>query len=628
MLRKSILLLLMVAAPVWARDNGPTWIEVRTDHFLVVTNAGESEGRHVLDQFERMRWVYQKMFPKTNVDPVSPIVVIAVRSKKDFELLEPKEYLGKGKLEIGGYFLKAPDKDYITMRLDVEGEHPYSTVYHEYTHLELGTDGMPLWLNEGLAEFFQNTEFRDKDVLLGEPSPDDLDYLRQSKLIPLDTLFRVDADSPYYHEEQKGSVFYSESWALTHYLFTLDFNDKVDRIGNYVQLVNQHVDPVTAAQKAFGDLKKLQSTLENYTNRMSYSELKLSSAAAPIDPKSMTVTSITVPEADAFRADLLAYDGRSADAHTLLDAILKAEPKNVLAHETLGYIAFRDGHRDEAKKWYAQAVALDSKSYLAQYYFGALSVMDGTTNPAVEASLRASIQLNPRFAPAYDALAGLYARRRENLDEAHILSVTAVSLEPGNLDYRLNAASLLMEMRRYDDSLRVLQMAKEMAKTPEDATAVQGRIDQVQQYLATMKQETGEGATAQAGAAAQSTVKLLSKPGGDAVEVTDASGDSAPAAPKHVAEEPHGKMLVARGVIHGVTCTYPAVMDFEVTGAKRKYSVYAANYYKVSYSAANFTPKGQVHPCEDLEGMTAEVEYFATADKTADGQIVAVMMIK
>jgi cytochrome c-type biogenesis protein CcmH/NrfG len=27
----------------------------------------------------------------------------------------------------------------------------------------------------------------------------------------------VDYNSPYYHEENKGSIFYAESWALTHY---------------------------------------------------------------------------------------------------------------------------------------------------------------------------------------------------------------------------------------------------------------------------------------------------------------------------------------------------------------------------------------------------------------------------
>ena len=43
-------------------------------------------------------------------------------------------------------------------------------------------------------------------------------------------LFAVDAQSPYYHEENKGSIFYAESWALTHYLFTKDPAEN-DRIG-------------------------------------------------------------------------------------------------------------------------------------------------------------------------------------------------------------------------------------------------------------------------------------------------------------------------------------------------------------------------------------------------------------
>ena len=126
-----------------------------------------------------------------------------------------------------------------------EEEHPYAAVYHEYTHLELGTEGMPLWLNEGLAEFFQNTEIRDKDVLVGQPSPDNIIYLRQHRLIPLPMLFQVDANSPYYHEEEKGSVFYAESWALTHYLEFTDFNEHTNRIGTYLGLVNQNEDPVT-----------------------------------------------------------------------------------------------------------------------------------------------------------------------------------------------------------------------------------------------------------------------------------------------------------------------------------------------------------------------------------------------
>jgi len=106
---------------------------------------------------------------------------------------------------------------------------------------------MPLWLNEGLAEFYQNTEIREEDVSLGEPSGENLQWLRENRLLPLATLFTVDVQSPYYHQENKGSIFYAESWALTHYLFTKDHQEKTTRIARYSELLIQKVDPVSAA---------------------------------------------------------------------------------------------------------------------------------------------------------------------------------------------------------------------------------------------------------------------------------------------------------------------------------------------------------------------------------------------
>jgi hypothetical protein len=260
----------LFSAHAWARDNAPAWVEVRSPHFTVVTDAGEKEGRHVADQFERMRWVFQTLFPHSNVDPAAPIMVVGVRNKQGMEALEPAAYRAKGQVNLAGLFLRNTDKNYILVRLDAQEEHPFAAVYHEYTHLELGIDGMPLWLNEGLAEFFQNTDIRDKDVMLGQASPDNILYLRQHRLIPLPVLFQVDANSPYYHEEEKGSVFYAESWALTHYLEVTDYNAHTNRIGAYLHLVKQQVDPINAAEQAFGDLKRLQSQLKDYITQGRY----------------------------------------------------------------------------------------------------------------------------------------------------------------------------------------------------------------------------------------------------------------------------------------------------------------------------------------------------------------------
>jgi len=214
----ALLLLVFSTSLVPARDKAETWIEVTSPHFVVATNSNEKQARRVADQFERMRSVFHVLFPQLHIDPGSPIIVLAIRDEKDFRALEPAAYLAKGQLKLGGLFLRAREKNYVLMRLDAEGDHPYAVVYHEYTHLILSkaADWLPLWLNEGLAEFYQNTEIHEKDVELGRPSPENIRLLREQRLLPLATLFAVDRNSPYYHEENKGSIFYAESWALVH----------------------------------------------------------------------------------------------------------------------------------------------------------------------------------------------------------------------------------------------------------------------------------------------------------------------------------------------------------------------------------------------------------------------------
>ena len=309
-MKQTLLLLVLpgvflaAALPAPARDKQENWIQVRSRHFVVATNANETQGRRVADQFERMRAVFHLRFPKLEIDPASPVIVLAIKDEKDFRALEPEEYLAKGQLKLGGLFLRAPDKNYVLMRLEAEGDHPYKVVYHEYTHLVLGktAEWLPLWLNEGLAEFYQNTDIREKDVLVGEPSGESLAILRQQRLLPLTTLFKVDHQSPYYHEENKGSIFYAESWALTHYILFKDNQEKAHRLNDYVDSLSQNVDPVDAATRTFGDLKQLERSLEDYVHQASFYAFRMV-ATTEVDDSEFKVDTLSPAQTDALRAD-------------------------------------------------------------------------------------------------------------------------------------------------------------------------------------------------------------------------------------------------------------------------------------------------------------------------------------
>jgi Protein of unknown function (DUF1570) len=315
-------LLLLAAALASAREHPQNWIEVRSPRFSIVTNSGEKQGRRIAAHFERMRALFQQAYPQLANDLESSVVVLAVKNKDQFRTLEPRTYRSKNSLPLHGMYVRASDKNYILMRLDFEAGNPNPVVYHEYTHLFLqqADERVPLWLNEGLAEFYQNTEIYDQRVLLGEPTEQRLRLLRQEKLLPLATLFAVDEKSPYYLEAKKGSIFYAECWALTHYLTLRDYWEKTTQVLQYTKLVNDNVDPVTAAIQVFGDLQKLQRSLELYIDqpRFNYFEIGVSS---PIDESQFDVQSMTSVQAKAVQAGFLIASGRPEEARALLPSV-------------------------------------------------------------------------------------------------------------------------------------------------------------------------------------------------------------------------------------------------------------------------------------------------------------------
>lgn len=480
-------LLIPVFATASRAASPEQWVQVRATHFVVLTDSSEKDARRIASQFERMHMVFHAIFPTAGDDSDPPIQVLAVKDRKAMQALEPEAYLGRNKLDLSGLFVRTPEKNYILVRLDAGEEHAYATVYHEYTHymLRKADAWLPLWLNEGLAQFYENTDIDDKEARLGQASAEDVEFLGQNGMLPLTTLLAVDSASPYYHDEQKGSVFYAESWALTHYLIVHDRTGGTHRMHDYTQLLAQGEDSVTAAQHAFGDLNKLQQQLSMYLLQRNFTYFSMKAELAP-QQASFDVRPVPAVQADAVRADILIYTDRTRDAQALLDSVLRDDPGNAQAHESMGFLSFRQGDIEAAEHWYGQAVDLDSQSYLAHYYYAAMALHGGARgeDDAIESSLQAAIKLNPEFAPSYDALAMFYGSRHRNLDQAHMLNVHAIELDPGSLNYRLNGAEVLAEGRQFAGAVNILKAAAHLAKTQQEIDSVQSRIQRFESYQA------------------------------------------------------------------------------------------------------------------------------------------------
>jgi len=612
--KRLLLFTLMFAAELAVgRDKPENWIEVRSPHFVVATDSNEKQGRRIADQFERMRSVFHAAFPKLQIDPGAPIVVLAVKDEKGFRALEPEAYLAKGSLKLGGLFLRGPDKNYVLMRLDAEGEHPYSIIYHEYTHLLLSkaAEWIPLWMNEGLAEFYENTDIHEKDAELGRPSGQNIMLLRQNRLLPLATLFVVDQKSPYYHEENKGSIFYAESWALTHFIQMNDFKQKTQRMTDYSVLLAQKVDPIAAATQAFGDLKQLEKTLDGYVRQGSFSYFKMTTTTE-VDDSAFQAQPLSPPQADALRADFLAYNQRATDARSLLDQVLHDDPNNVSARETMGFVEFQQGHLEEAKKWYAQAVQLDSQSFLAHYYFAAIAMNEGASDDVqVESSLRSAIKLNPSFAPAFDRLAVFLGMRHRNLEEAHMMGLTAVDLDPANITYRVNVAHVLLVMGQGQNAISVLRTAAKLTKTEAEVQAVDNLLTNAQGYVSAQEHATEQNRRVQE----QQTVT-------NSRNVEEAT-HSLPGLARREPFVPRGPHRFMVGVLKNVRCDQP-VLELTVTSNGKGLLLHSDNYFKLEFSALGFQPSADLKPCAELENRPAKVEYVESANKSDTPELISI----
>jgi tetratricopeptide (TPR) repeat protein len=566
--RLFVLLVVLAAALASARDKAENWIQVSSPHFTVISNSNEKQARRIAGQFERMRSMFHAAFPQLQVDPAHPIVVLAVRDKDQFRMLEPQAYLANESLHLNGLFLRASDQNYVLIRIEPEGQHPYAIVYHEYTHWLLSrAPNLPLWFDEGMAEFYDTAQIFERDSSIGAANERDLMLLRQTPLLPFETLFTIDETSPYYREKKKGSIFYAESWALTHYLYFHDFDYKTSRVNDYMDLLSQNVDPVVAATRAFGDLKELQAALEHYIQQGTFHRYR-NAAIAPVDDLAFDVEAMTPAKVSAVKASVLAYNGRTSEARALLADVLQQDPGNASARQTTAFL-------------------------------------DSLEQREAEDKLRDNIHSSPLSASGYDRLASFLWNRNRNLEEARTLESKALSLESGNVEYRIHMSKILLALGRGQDAVDVLREAAKLARTPAERDAVNNLLRDAQGYAEAQAEERRIAAE----------LKAPEKTG--AGLAAGHEGDTFVAGPH--------RYLV--GVLKDVHCE-SARMDLTLDAGSKRIELHAENYYKVEYSVLNLPPLNELNPCEQLEGRPARVEYVESADGSDVARVLAVELHK
>jgi tetratricopeptide (TPR) repeat protein len=236
------------------------------------------------------------------------------------------------------------------------------TAFHEYTHLLVSNTirSLPLWLEEGLAEFYETFEERDggEAGMIGTPSAHHLQALR-TQFIPLEALMAIDETAPIYNENSRRSAFYSTAWALTHYLL-LGNPDGVRQLDRYIAYLGADVPQQQAFRDAFQmDPEALERELRTYVSRFRFPAVRVDygtnlRASVPDGGER-----IEEWEARGYLGDFLARDrARGEEGRALLTEVLKAQADAPFVLLSLGRLERQSGNAEAAVKLLQRAAAL------------------------------------------------------------------------------------------------------------------------------------------------------------------------------------------------------------------------------------------------------------------------------
>ena len=558
----ALLLLLLFTPSAFAGD--APWIEVRTEHFRVITDAGEKNGREVAVHFEQMRAAFGLIFGREKINDTVPLQIVAFRNTKEFRQYSP---IFRGKVvELSGFCIPAKDENFVA--IDMSLPNSWETVMHEYAHVLLNANYMPTapWFDEGFAEFFSSIKVQGEEVRVGGLISETA-ALFQGQKLNMQQLLEVQHHSETYNQNgQRRDMFYAESWLFVHYLFD---TRQITKAGQYFTLTNNQRVPVPqAVQTAFGiSVNQLNDALLDYFRKGQIQVIRYNFKQQLGTSSQATVRPLDPLDARTQLADLHLHElDYTAQAVKELEAITTENPGQVEAQRALGYAYLYQSNFSKAAEHLQAAAKLDSKDPRV-YFFTAELLNDENPaaigTPEVAQNLRRAIELDPQYADAY-AMLGVSLMNTGSYAQAETNLARAIALSPRDEMYRLNYAFALLNQQKISEAKTAISYVAH-SSNPEVATQANQLLQQVKEY-------ESRSTAAPTGANTGSRAVHLNNPSSpDAQEL--ATEPAPPAAPV--------TMSYIKGVLVGVDCSAPPAAMLTVTSGGKTWKLSIANSDKV-----------------------------------------------
>ena len=256
-------LVLLAAAPTAAAAGPRDMREIETRHYRIHTDLDFELANDLAQRLDAMYQAYSwrlRLFGDKD-QPVPRFEVYLYREQKDYLQLTGQRMKHTGGVFMSGRnllasFLNGQGRDALRRTLQHEA-------FHQFAHTVISPN-MPVWLNEGLAQVFEEAIWNGSNFSLEQVPPRRIrqlqDDVRNKRLVKFETILnlspmewakRLESD------HQAGSTQYNQAWAMVYFLI----NAKDDRDGyryrqrllKWLELLHDGRDPDVSFREAFGN---------------------------------------------------------------------------------------------------------------------------------------------------------------------------------------------------------------------------------------------------------------------------------------------------------------------------------------------------------------------------------------
>ncbi|MCG8455373.1 MAG: tetratricopeptide repeat protein, partial [Holophagales bacterium] len=340
---------------------------METVHFRLLTDAAPERGVEIARRLEDFRGVFARLAPSLELRSPAPTTLFAFRDAESYAPYKTRADAGRSR--VLGQFARTRDGNYLTLDASSQLADAFTVIYHEYVHFLVTHNfpRVPLWFNEGLAEYYSTFAIDGDRAYLGEPVERHRRYLAREGDFSLDELIEADTRSDAYHDPDQVGRFYALSWALVHYLMS-GGGEEIERMADYFVRLDEGEPPARAFEAAFGRyLSTVEDELRTYLQTANFATTRV---GLPSAPPAARVLRLSPADALYHLGDLLVHLGRPARAEPYFYAALEQDPRHAEAHGGLAHVRDLSNRWAEAESLYREAVKLGPRTALTWVLYG------------------------------------------------------------------------------------------------------------------------------------------------------------------------------------------------------------------------------------------------------------------